>query len=501
MPASETIRPPVGLRDVVRRAQRAWWGAVLARLVVVALGTAALAGAAAWLYAWGTGRPSRPWADGALSLPGLAPLPLPLPVLVGAASFLVGVVAALCLAPSPLRVARHLDRRLGLAQRLSTAWEVAARTGPGGWNALERALLRETERVSLGMDVASAWRSPRAARASLSTAAVASALIALSLVVEVPERNALVADPLAAPTLAEIETLGRVARLLEQAAEREESGYLRAVAASFDELRLDLERGAVDGEQRDRRLAELTRHLVAAANDVGGAFADAVNAAVAGLPEAGPPEQARSDVAPGSGEPARPALPEELAHGAKPFFDALGTLAERLEQSPTGSPRARASGGNAVPEGFYGGVLNAQTDPNATAPEQAPTLRGEGAAGGNVAGAAERSTDGAGDAAGGGRALPPAGSDGFLDLEFEAATLAALPDAERGEGRTTELEVVPATRLHGDAALGLAGPRVFDRADEAAFTEHAVGSAYRQVVSRYFTPNQDPDERRSRDER
>lgn len=487
--------PGHNLTRALRSARRSWWVRAVVDGVFVAVLAAAVVAALAWVRAWSLGQ--------AGSVLGSALRPMLAAAAGGLAAWLAASAAR---SPSLLELARRVDALLGQSERFSTTYEVIADGGPS--NVVARALLDEVERRAAGLDAAPAgWA--RRSRGLGRAAAVALVPAALLLAVPVPARRAGLAAgaPPAPPAAssdpaAEAATLDRVAELLDLVAQQEDSDYLRALAASFTDLAERVSSQAVSASEADLAAQELSEHLRAAAREVGGAFASAVEAALARDDTPAAPEPARpagaapsraQDGASPAGEPAAaPGSQASVADPSASFYRSLGALVDQFEADPTAvgvRPQSYANGDYDGGAAFYGGVLNADTDPGAAAVQQPALGRVEGGAGGAPAGAAQRSSDAPGDAAGAGAAELGAGSDAFLDLPAESASVAALPRSQREDGRFVEMELVPQADDEAAASGAPAGaPPAFARAEEAAFAFRGIGAEHAGAVSRYFTP-------------
>jgi hypothetical protein len=484
----------------LRRARRVWWGVAVRRALLVAAAIAALAAPVAWIAALRSGDP------GALGVAGLRALAGP-----AALAFGMALAAALAVAawraPSLLALARRADRVLGQAQRLSTSLEVRTRGGPP--TLVAEALTDDAERRAATLDWGAVGRTAWG-RTAPALVAAAFALAVLAVVVPVPVRAPLapiaaLGTPVAPDRAArDAATVARFAALLEAVSEQEDDPYLSAVAASFGDLAERLEAGSIDAAEASRVLEELVGHLEVAARDVGGAFGAAIEealSAAAGDAVADAASDVAGDAAsasPGAEADAAGAEAAEVgaadpaaAEADASLYQALEDLANEFDDDPAGlglRPPRPAFVDVDAEDAFYGGVGRAETDPDAR-PAEPSGLRAEAPGGGDVVGAAEQSSERAGDAAGGGSAELGGDGDAFLDLEAETTEAAALPWNERADGRFTEVELVP------DAVLGEAraftretpdGP--FRRTDEAASTARTIGAAYREVVGRYFMP-------------
>lgn len=498
--ASRAVVVAPALRVFLRQARLAWWRSAASLVLLVATSAAALVPSVAWLVALGRGSTQpevMPWLPIVFALAGLA-----------------GLVVAAARAPSLLDLAREADRRLAQAQRLSTALEVQVAARPQG--AVVDALIVDAESRAGSLDgrVVGARPVPKAVWLLL---ALSVSLASLSLVVPVPQRPlaSRAADPAGAGSqvtdrpMLDAAAVQRVAELLAAAPEAEASPYLQAVAASFAELGERLSLAQIDAAEAERMLNELFAHLQTAAQEVGGTFAETIEAAVGAMVEAGGASASAEEAA-----DAAPRLGEapEVVEAATPRGEAEGRAAndlvrdgvevtplDRLMASLEAQAREEEAAAQArilvedrasqaITGGIYGGVAEAATDPNAAPPSG---LRAEAAGAGDVAGAADRSTERAGDAAGGGHAALGEGSDDFLGIDGLGMTeVAALPWNEREDGRRVDTQLVPEENLAAgerpfqQGASGL----VYTPSREAAATTTAIGATYRDVVSRYFTP-------------
>lgn len=486
----------------LQSARRSWWRRALADAGLFAILVASGAVAAGWLRSWLSGE----------GVGRLGPQGLLSQVLIAAAGgLLIWLVASAARSPSLLDIARRVDRLLGQSESFSTSYEVL--TSGARANVVTRSLLADVEERTARLPVSSTgWR--RGGN-KLTWIAAGSAVIAATLLfAPIPARRVPVAarppvaDRLTAQERAEeAATLAGVAQLLDLVAEQEDSDYLRAVGNSFSDLAARVGSGEVGGNESERLAQELTQHLQAASQEVGGRFADAVSEAFAGpavSPDsgAGSPASAEQVSTSAEGEPvmgdATPQAPVEAA-GAdlnSSYYESLNALMDQFEADPAAvgvRPERSSARYSSDGDGFYGGVLNAETDPNAVAPQQAALGRSEGQAGGAAVGAAERSSDAAGDAAGQGGAEFGVGSASFLDLAVEGGEMSALQRNESDDGKFVEMELVP----RADDAVASSGAAqtmvpAFSRADESAFTTRGIGAEHADVVSRYFTPGFTP---------
>ncbi len=490
---SQTTTSASSLTGALRRVRHAWWRASLLRAGLLAAAVALAVLPIAWVWTWTAGRQGR-LVD---LLPTVGPW-------VGATFGLALLAALLVLGlrtPTLAELARRADRVLGQERRLSTALEVQASGAPG--SLLTWALLDDVERRLPSLD----WRAvPRTRWPSWSPAVLAVLVVSavLATVVPIPAAVRLRA---ARPTNVvgdlperDAAAVRRFAEVLAGVAETEESAYLQAVAASFADLADQIAAGTIDAASAARRLDELVEHLGAAAEEVSPAFAEAVRsslspaAAEASADSAAAGQDAAEGDAAAAEAGANPEASPDLSaiEADASMYMALEDFANEVGRNPggVGLRAQRPSPQDLDEEGaFYGGVMRAETDPNAPAP--APSgLRSDAAGGGDVVGAAEQSSERAGDAAGDGGADLAGGADAFLGLDAASEAVAALPANQRDDGRFVDVELVPDEELgrarNANPVAG-AGP-AFQRADEATTTVRSIRPTYRDVVGRYFMP-------------
>lgn len=498
MLAQDQANLGTSLMRALRSARQSWWRRALVDAGLAAILAAAGAVVVAWARAWLFGL-----ADGQLAGASLLTL-----VAAAAGGLLLWLVVAAFRSPSLLELARRVDRLLGQSETFSTSYEVLLRGGQA--NVVTRALLSDVEKRAERLTVGPAgWRRGSAwlGWSALPVAVVAAVL----LVVPVPgrqatagARQALLNPGNSQDRAQEAATLAGAAELLDLVAEQENSDYLRALGASFANLAERVGSGSVTAAESNRLAQELTQHLQAASQEIGGRFAGAVSeafAGVAGEPESGAnPQAAGSAASPSVAAGAEAATDPALAaasiansEASSSFYESLNALMDQFEADPTAvgvRPERTSARDSSGGDGFYGGVLNAETDPNAAAPQQAALGRSEGQAGGAPVGAAEHSSDAAGDAAGQGGADLGAGSDSFLGLTTSGGALSALRLNESDDGKFVEMELVPrADDTAASSAVSTGAVPAFSRADESAFTTRGIGAEHADVVSRYFTPD------------
>jgi hypothetical protein len=427
-------------------------------------------------------------------------------MVVGIAVMLGGVLYVLIAGPTLLELARRLEREAGLAQRLSTAYEVASAGGPR--NAVTYALLADVENRSEALDVSSAGRLSRTRPLTVSVSVVTVAAV-IALLVPVPNRQPVsVAASVGGattttPSEAEGRTITELAHVLDLVAERSRNSYLQAVAESLGDLADRIEAGTVAGDEAQATVTELTQHLQAAAREVGGSFQQtiesilgAASASMIAPTQLGPLDSAEAldGAAPVNSEPLQ-AASSAITPSLPDIYMAFDKILSEYEYDPSSlglRPPGSAQAEGASDAGFYGGVMLAETDPNA-APADSPVAgRVAGQGGGDVAGAAQRSSDSAGDAAGAGEAGLGAGSDSFLSVEVETTAVAALPNNERADGSFSEVELLPSVGSNSARLLDSASSvGAFTRSNESTYASHGIGGSHADVVTRYFTPARD----------
>lgn len=493
MVASKQASAGHDLLEALRGVRRSWWRRALRDTLLVATCTACAALVLAWVQAWRLGRSGSFWADtDALVLTAVA----------AAVAIVTCLVLAFVRSPSLLDMAHRIDELFDQAERFTTTYEVLLDGGPS--NVVSRALFGEVQERARALDAAKAgW--PRHGR-RLGPITIGAVLVALAvLTVPVPARSGVPNAPSAqagahGDMAADAATLAGMAELLDLLAEQEDSDYLAALAASFDELADSVGSRTISADAAERAADELSRHLIAASREVGGAFAQVVQQAFAELPG-----MSVADLSPAGSEASRGAgadagsvaAPDGAAvdGSPNPYLSAFEGLLDLFseDQAAVGLRSTRPSYFGPDSPDFHGGALQQWTDPNAATPMQQAFARTLGPPGDAASGAAERSSDAPGDAAGGGAAELGTGTDAFLDLESGLGPVAELPSNERENGAYIEMELVP--QVEPDAAAGASlpsPPPAFARADESAFTSLGIGSEHAGAVSRYFTPDSVP---------
>lgn len=493
MATQSRAEPGHNVLRALRSAESGWWRRVATDAALAGILGAGVAAVAIWGAAMRRGEP------GPLGLRPDAVLAVAAGAMFAAVSWLV--VCALR-RPSQLDLARRIDVLLEQSERFTTVYEVLAAGGPRG--VVATALVDEVGRKAATLDAKVAgWA--RGARWPQVAAVAAVVVGALALSLPVPGGAKEVVSPAAIRSevvMPDADALAGLAEVLSLIGEQEDSDYLQALSTSFRELADRVSAGVVSAAEADKVARELAGHLMTASQEVGGAFEAAIEAALAGALNVGSPAATPSErgAAPQSGSQAGPSEPAQAPVSLPPdrsasFYRSLTALVEEFERDPTGlglrpqqQEQAGAAGG-----GFYAGVLEASTDARSAGPQQPAAGRSEGPAGGDPAGAAERSSAGVGDAAGQGAAELGAGSDTFLDLAG-GGEVVPLAQADSDEGRFVEMELIPLTDPGAAQSTSSVGtPPAFTRSDEAAFTSRGVAVEHAGVVGRYFTPGKVPD--------
>lgn len=484
--------PGHNLIRALRVGRRSWWLKALAEAACIALIAGASVAAVVWVSAWRSGHAGSlfegDWLRSVFFAVGVA--------------FTAGLGTFGLRSPSLLDVARRVDHLLGQDERFSTAYEVIVSGRPQ--NVVTRALLTDVEERAASLDVAPAgWA--RRGRGLPWVAAGATLLAVAIILLPVPARTAeRTAVEEGATTSAmsypDPETLAGVAELLDLVADQEGSPYLRALSASFTDLAQRVGAGTVSAPEAEEVAKELAGHLQAAAHQVGGAFAEAVEAAFLPMPDAAAQEAGHADGSPLSrseqvaGPVTVPAtVPEEGLgpdQGAS-SFRSFEALLDRFEAAPAtvGVRGEQAMDPAFQADYFFDGELSARPSPFTPNAGGAPQAGIEADGAGVPAGAAQTSDDAPGDAAGQGTASLDAASPDYLDLDTAVGAEVSLPENLREDGRFVEMELVPLTEADAASTAVQGGQKVaFVRSEEAAFAFRGIGSEHAGVVSRYFTP-------------
>lgn len=497
MLAQSRATPKLKLTLALEGARRHWWRRTLVDAMLGALLVASVGVAVAWVRGWYSG-----------AVQGLLTSGPDLTWVAAAAGggLVLWLVLSALRAPTLLDMARRVDRLFGQSERFTTSLEVLAAGGPA--NAVSAALVSDVgERASRLKLWSAGWA--RSSGRGLSVSALVGVLVAgLLLSLPMPSRTIFRTDPAGAgarvlnlPAKAEVDTLMGVAELLDVVAEQEENDYLRAVAASLSDLADKLDSRVVTAEEAGRSVQELAEHLRLASQEVGGDFARAVEEAFLSPALQASPNTEGSlanetfDVASASDDAGREKPGQvnraEVGDDAALTYGSLSSLVEQFDRDPQsmGIRGSDTQDGSALVDCFSEGVFCDNPIPSTPLLTDAPDSPLQNIGGGLPIGAAQRSNDAPGDAAGKGTTELGNGSDAFLDLATQTGGLAALPINERDDGEFVATELVPEEEplVPSSSAYSITPP-AFARGDEAASLYIGIGAGHAEVVRRYFTP-------------
>ena len=503
------------LKRALKGARRAWWRSALERTAVVALIVAAVVPIVAWPVRWWTGA-SGPATSAAHLTSTLGAM---------AAAVLLTAVVLLIVhasrAPSLLELARRCDRILDQKQRISTAYEVAERSGSEPPSIVSRLLLADVDARLTGLDLNRAVRrpTPRPLLTSLLAVAVTAGL---ALALPVPQPAPVVEAPPTAPTTAPAEAAGpdltpdsaeETAALAEAIAEQlaaepvaQRDPFLRAVAEGFADLASQLSEDAISVAEADQIVEDLLAFLDDAVERTGGSLADVVQEAMPAGIDRGSGEDSNATI-PGIGSEAseedgraaaevnddRPLEPSASQGDGSALERLASALERRAEERAANAPEGEAELFGPDGRNPYGEQVNVVRESTGEAePGAESLLRAEAAGAGRAAGAAQQSSDGAGDAAGGGSAelIGEENDFGRDDAQVEVTPIEA---GDQAEGRRIESSFAPTEGAGWDRDVTEAPEaRAFDRSAESATPSKALGWTHRDVVSRYFLPRAAP---------
>jgi hypothetical protein len=371
--------------------------------------------------------------------------------------------------PDRLAMARRADRTFTLAERASTAIEVAMRPLPEGREGrVHAALIDDAARHTERIDPVALSRVPLSRSLWLLLAVAATALALRAALPAIQDWRAPVAPEVSAPfepaaretLLADVQ---RAAELMLLEAEERNDPYLQAVSDAFMDLGERLESGAVDAAEAERELDRLLSHAAEAI----GLEASAVIADVPLPPEAfdgGDAPATGAPVGDGSGSSA------EVAPDLGELLDAL----EGAEEERQARQAAQADAGD------LGYAAEIQRDSEAR-------LERLAAAGqdGQIVGAADESQQGPGPL--GGQGSQPLEGEAELPL-FDAATSedVLLPGFEPDAQERVETERTPDTQLTEVASDAGAVAAPLAPAREAELRHDRLSPEHVEVARRYF---------------
>lgn len=506
------------LQRALKGARRAWWRSAVERTAVVAFIAAATVPIVAWPVRWlmGASGPATSDAHRTITLGAMAAALL----LTAAVLVLVHALRA----PSLLELARRCDHVLGQQQRISTAYEVAERSGPRPPSIVSRLLLADVDARLADLDVNRAVRRPTP-RPWLTSLVAVGVTAGLALALPVPEPAPVVEAPPTAPTTAPSEAVGpdltpdsaeETAALAQAIAEQlaaepiaQRDPFLRAVADGFADLADQLSEDAISVAEADQIVEDLLAFLDDAVERTGGSLADVVQEAMPEGIDRGSGEDSNATI-PGIGSEAsegdgraaaevnddRPLEPS-ASQGDGSALERLASALERRAEERA----ANAAEGEAElfgPDGRnpYGEQVNVVRESSGeTEPGAESLLRAEAGGAGRAAGAAQESSDAAGDAAGGGSA-ELTGDESDFGRDDAQVELTPVEAGDQAEGRRIESDFAPTEGSGWDRDVTEAPEaRAFDRSAESGTPSKTLGWTHREVVSRYFLPQAAPSAR------
>lgn len=406
--------------------------------------------------------------------------------------------------PSVTRVARWVDRRLGLADRLGTALE-SSNEG----SLMERALLEDAAIRSRAIDVAGLvpFRGVRWPAALLAVASLSLALATTWTGARIVDDRLAVTDDSFSPASVAA-SLTRLSELVQELAddERAPEGF-QPIGRALADLAERATSGAIEPASVGAELQELLGQLARAAADsdpiLAERLADLLAPSTTGTSITAEEAPFRFDAAspPVSQQPTQaPAVGEEQGQAASGFdpneiFRTLGEVVTELEQrarqtSEEPSPQVAEA---EAPQGAIGTSTYYTDRDEAREAELAArreALRQRGGAGSEVAGAATESTDEAGAMAGKGHQPLDVGAAGAEVGALEHAREEIRLDlAERPEGSRTALLPEPVARLEAAAQAITALPRPVPAGAEAVTLRDGYAFLHRDLVESYFLPD------------
>jgi hypothetical protein len=295
----------------------------------------------------------------------------------------------------------------------------------------------------------------------------------------------------------------RVAELLRDDSTASTDPYLRAVGEAFRGFGERLREGALDVAEVEEELARLLAQLAQAAeaSDAGLARAlaplsrsrdggESSQASPDGVGATGEAVAVNDAPAASQGEDDEVELPPRPRDDVADVFRTLGAVLDELEdRAGPNVPMVADARPQQVP--VAGSEPQGYLDRSAVIGDEREALlsalRAQADAGGVPVGAAQESTDRAGDAAGGGTQTqdgPEATPEPSTSFEREAV---ALPRTE-ADGRRVQLELEPEARRSEVATDETLGSDGFRRTSESSSSREVVGVDFRSVVIGYFLP-------------
>lgn len=458
----------------------------------------------------------------AMSLNGTEPFTQTGSLSSAAATLLVALTWSLYIAvrrfPNLFDVAVLADNRYDLKERLASAYEVRSRTAP---SEIEKALLHDAE-------VAASSVSPnevaplRLKRAPWFALAFLASALTVQLLPTSSDFQQSVIDGATLDTEESLLQTGakvrRVSDLVGRQADVKSDPYLEAVSRSLADLGERIERGELERAQVDAELNRLLEHLSVALGEdklspgsnhlssVDPSRSQPHNAIAMPGPQLGGGSQLgdRDPAWEGDGgeQLSRPPTPfsgeRESLDDSNPHAldELLRRLEARLEQEEAQRSSAPMTPGNdnISADTFYGHIIPENVR-KSDGVRQPSTQRANGQ--GEVPiGAADRSNEGEGDLAGEGtQELGRGAEDGFAIDELDVETLPLpLTGGEREPGKRIRLESPSDVEYRAVDRTPTGDVGGWQREVAASGSGYVIGMMDRDVVSRYFLPNQSQNE-------
>ena len=367
------------------------------------------------------------------SLAGLADVPV---VAIGLTGLFAGIVGfglfAWLRRPSAIAIARSLETRLGLKERLSTALE--ARHAPHAGDATERTLRdalfadAETSAAAVAPDAVKEHHSWRIAWFALFLLAIVLALATIDASRPAPVETAL---PPPAVTQEEQEAteavLREIADLIHQDVDTSATPLMQALARTVDAVRNDLAAGELDRKELTDALQDLSAQAGRAGAELGRGTGARIEQALGNQIDA----LARGPQAP-------PAAPQDLgAPKDKPVEAPTQTSSEPL---PTTAAAQTSLQGDQPPPKATGNYYT--PDPHDVARQNAERAAAEMLNPGRPAGGA-READRGGNQAGEGVRPLVASFDDLAALSQSAFETMILPENDASAGQRVRINTMP----------------------------------------------------------
>lgn len=307
-----------------------------------------------------------------------------------------------------------------------------------------------------------------------------------------------------------VKTLQRVAELLGQEPDAGLDPYLRAVSMAFHDLGERLERSEVSADEAEFEIAQLLHQLSDALDGQDSELAQALSSGTVSSSSMGTPQSNNSAPPANSDDPASSArqdagasmadsalvetgLETQADTGPESIFRTLGAVLDELERRSAHEELAAATSterSNDAATGSSFGYFNIDPELSAEIEARRTAFRKEADGAGTPVDTADDSTDKAGDAAGDGSKPLEAGAAGNdLPVKDQAGVQVPLPWSEREESRHLSVDFEPAASLSRVAQIPDDATVTFSRHDESSVSREALGWAHRQLVSRYFLPD------------